>query len=116
MPHKLYQCCDSNNCSCGRADKLYGNNDTISKPKVPKESQEFQMKNTVHLIQKALQSVESEILRLEEMRKELEESANNISREIGVLYNRRGEYEESIKQLEGKPNEQAPAKAKKAKR
>lgn len=26
MPHKLYMCCDSNNCTCGRSEKLYGNN------------------------------------------------------------------------------------------
>lgn len=32
MPHKIYMCCDSNNCTCGRGDKLYGRDRTESIP------------------------------------------------------------------------------------
>ncbi len=29
MPHKIYQCCDSNNCTCGSWDKQYGTSQYI---------------------------------------------------------------------------------------
>ena len=70
MPHKIYMCCDSNNCSCGRGEKLYGNN----RPSLPSVEELAIGDLTDNQIEKYLEARKKHkiITRIKELEQELQ--------------------------------------------